>query len=416
MNIRKHHGAGGHGGFLILSALVTLALILRSPLTAIAPIVNDLRQGLAISAVTIGLLTSIPILCFGMLTPLASWLIGRAGIEASIFVTLAGAALGMIVRSSGGAGLALFGTLILGAALTIGNIVCLMVIARDFPQRTRMVTGIYTSALNVGTMMTSAVTAPLAGLVGWRVALAAVTVLVIPGIALWIAASSRGVATVPRHHAESGPPALRPAKTQASEVPPPPVRRRPIAWLLVIAFSTHLFIYYGITAWLPAYLIQADGMNASEAGLVASVFQILALLGSFGAPALAGRAPLPWLLVVMAVCWIITPLGLLMAPHGWIIWSITGGIATGGGFTVVFMLIMNHAHDLQDNRRISAFVQGIGYSLSSVGPLVIGSLNQTFGGWTAGFLLLSATAVVMLGSGLCVTRIKTSRIAASNGS
>lgn len=405
MNNRTSHGAGGHGGFLILLALVTLALILRSPLTAIAPIVNDLRQGLAIGAVTIGLLTSIPILCFGVLTPLASWVIARTGIETSIFITLTGAAAGMIIRSSGGANLALSGTLILGASLTVGNIVCLMVIARDFPLRTRMVTGIYTSALNVGTMLTSAVTAPLAALMGWRIALAAVTVLVIPAIGLWMAVTPRGASRGP-----SAPTALKnegPLKSQGPETNPPAVWRRPIAWLLVTAFSTHLFVYYAITAWLPTYLIQADGMNASVAGLVASVFQILALLGSFGAPALAGRVSVPWLLVVMAVCWIITPLGLLGAPQAWFIWSITGGIATGGGFTVVFMLIMSHAHDLQDNRRISAFVQGIGYALSSVGPLVIGSLNQTFGGWTAGFLLLAVVAAVMLGSGLCVTRVKT---------
>lgn len=402
MHHSERHGAGDPGGMLVLLALVILALLLRSPLTAVAPIVNDLRQGLAVGPVTIGLLTSIPILCFGLLTPLASWLIARTGIETSIFITLGGALLGLIVRSAGGVDLALSGTLILGAGLTVGNIVCLMVIARDFPSRARMVTGIYTSALNVGTMLTSAATAPLAALFGWRIALAAIALLTVPALGLWIAVKARGTAGSDGHRMEAG---RSGAPTERTASRRTPVSRRPIAWLLVVAFSTHLFVYYGITAWMPAYLIQAEAMTPATAGLVASIFQILALLGSFGAPALTPRQPLSRLLIVVGLCWIVTPLGLLMAPAAWPLWSVTGGFASGGGFTVVFMLIMNHAIDLQDNRRISAFVQGIGYALSSTGPLLVGSFNQISGGWAAGFLLLAVIAGVMTASGFAVLRI-----------
>lgn len=389
--------------FLILAALVALALILRSPLTAVAPIVHDLQTGLGIGTVMTALLTSIPVLCFGLLTPLASQLIARIGVEAAIFTTLGGAVAGIAVRSSAGIGPVLAGTVILGGALTVGNIVCLMVIARDFRKRARMVTGIYTSALNVGTMLTSALTAPLAAHAGWRIALASSALFAIPAAMLWAGTLRRAGR---RETTDIG--TIRDARAvpmPASEAAKPTSPwRRPLAWLLLVAFAAHLFIYYSLTAWLPAYLMGAIGMTATTAGVIASIFQILALLGSFGTPALAAVIPIPRLLVGMGFCWFVTPLGLLVAPQAWMAWSVIGGIATGGGFAVIFMLIMQYARDLEDNRRTSAMVQGGGYTLSSGGPLIVGGLHQALGGWTLGFLLLAAIAAIMLLCGLAAER------------
>lgn len=375
--------------FLTGIALIFLALILRSPLTAIAPVVSDLRQGLGVSSATIGLMTSIPVLCFGLLTPLASLIIARTSVEMSIFLTLAGALCGLVLRSCGGIALTLCGTVILGAALTIGNIVSLMVIARDFPQQNRMLTGIYTSALNVGTMLTTAITAPLAVWLGWRIALASSALFILPALALWVMVITHchttPVVKAPRYKIRNAPESLW---------------QRPLVWLLIVAFATHLTVYYSLTAWLPDYFIQATGMRATTAGIIAAVFQILALLGSFGAPLLASRLQGAWLLAIVAMCWIVTPLGFWLVPQGFILWSILGGIASGGGFTVIFMLIMNHAHDLQDNRRISAAVQGGGYTLSAMGPIVVGHLHQATASWAPGFLLLAGAAFIMLLSGL----------------
>ncbi|RAT64224.1 hypothetical protein AU501_01375 [Lonsdalea populi] len=234
---------------LILFALLALALNLRSPLTAIAPVIDQIRADLSINVTVAGLLTSIPVLCFGLLTPLASILISRIGIERAIMASLIGAALGTLLRPLGGVTLALVGTLAIGASLTVGNIVCLMVIARDFNQRRNMATGLYTAAINVGTMLTSALTAPLALLLGWRVALGIWCVLAILALAVWgsVIQRKRGA----RQTEDDAPAAL---KVQMSLSPSPSLAfwRQPILWYLVTAFTVHLFIYYGMTAWLPA--------------------------------------------------------------------------------------------------------------------------------------------------------------------
>jgi len=399
--------SAGRGGFLVLLAFLVLALNLRSPLTAISPVIGELRGDLGIGSAMASLLTSIPVLCFGLLTPLASLFIAWTSIETSIFVTLGGIALGTVIRSTGGLAGALAGTTLIGAAMTIGNIVSLMVIARDFPRRAHAVTGLYTSALNIGTMLTSALTAPLAVLFGWRIALVLWVVLAILAGALWfLAILRRGRWSAQRPDAgELSPPACPSAASQPP-TPAGPPWRRPIAWLLVVAFAAHVFIYYGLTAWLPTYLMQTEGMAATTAGFAASTFQILSLLGSFGVPLLAAtrRISAATLLIGIALIWFATPIGFLLAPNQWFLWSLLGGIASGGGFTVIFMLVMDHAGTLTDNRRISSLVQGMGYALASGGPFVVGALHQASEGWTTGFLLLSGVAVLMVATGLGVSR------------
>lgn len=383
--------------WLILSALVLLAFNLRSPLTALPPVLAALRADLGIGTTLAGLLTSIPVLCFGLLTPLASMLIGRLGIEKAVLLTLAGAALGALLRPAAGIPLLLGGTLLLGAALTVGNIVSLMVVARDFPQRMGMVTGIYTAALNIGTMLTAALTAPLALWLGWRAALASWADLAVLAALPWLLVLRWR--PVPATRA-----AAAPATAAATATPHTAPRRTAIAWLLGLALALHLFIYYSITAWLPTYLIEIDGMPATRAGLVASAFQILALAGSFGVPFLARRFSLSWLLAWMGGIWLVTILAMWLAPAGWPLWCLSGGIAQGGTFVVVFMLIMRHAVTLDDNRRLSTFVQGIGYCLASAGPVAIGWFHQHFRLWRSSFLLLAALCVGLMLVGVVVAR------------
>ncbi|MGD9585518.1 MAG: hypothetical protein AB7V34_01840 [Brachymonas sp.] len=92
------------------------------------------------------------------------------------------------------------GTLLIGACLGIGHIASLMVIARDFRHCMGAVTGIYTAALHVGMLLTGALEAPLAPLVGWRLALAsrAWLALLLAALSLVLVVTG-GVLTRSRH-------------------------------------------------------------------------------------------------------------------------------------------------------------------------------------------------------------------------
>jgi CP family cyanate transporter-like MFS transporter len=176
--------------------------------------------------------------------------------------------------------------------------------------------------------------------------------------------------------------------------------RRPVAWGLLIAFSGQAFSYYGITAWLPSLLADEQGLSRSAAGASSSLFQVLAIVGAFAVPVLVawwGRPSL--VLLTVTALWATLPLGLLLAPSLWPLWCALAGAAQGGGITIVFIAIVRRSRDLTENRRMSALVQGGGYTVGATGPLVIGAVHDASGGWTVPLLVILGAVAMMAVAG-----------------
>lgn len=118
---------------LLVTAILLLALNLRGPLVAVSAVVDPIRADLGIDAATAGLFTSLPVLCFGLATPLASALLARVGLARGVLAALAVLLAGIVVRSLDGLAAAVAGTLLLGFAITAGNVAVPVVIGRDSP-------------------------------------------------------------------------------------------------------------------------------------------------------------------------------------------------------------------------------------------------------------------------------------------
>jgi MFS transporter, CP family, cyanate transporter len=393
--------------WLLPAAVVLIALNLRGPIVATAPVIGDVRADLGLTASIAGLLTTIPVLCFALATPFASWVIAKADPERAVSLSLVVVLAGTVVRSLPSSVALLVGTAVIGIGITIGNVVIPVVIRRDTsPERVGLVTGVYTSALNVGSMITSLGTAPIAAVWGWPVAIAIWGVLaVLAGIG-WTytvgarAAWRRPVAVEPV--VETGPIdqvlGTGSIRTVSGDAAAPSVRpaRRLITWGLTLAFGGQAFSYYALTAWIPTLLHDEIGFSKESSGASSSVFQILAVVGALGVPLLATRWRPRAIIALVAFFWLAMPLGLLFAPQLWLLWSVLGGAAQGGGITVIFIVIVRIVSSDADARRMSAFVQGGGYLIGSAGPLVAGSLHGATGDWTAP-LLVVLVAVLTLG-------------------
>ena len=192
-------------------------------------------------------------------------------------------------------------------------------------------------------------------------------------------------------------PAVGRAKAPADDAPagrPSSVFRRPSTWLLTGAFAGQAYAYYGLTAWLPTVLADEVGMTRAGASAASSIFQIAALVGAFGAPVIINRfgGPLVAFLVNRAL-WSALPLGLLFAPDLWAWWSASSGVAQGGGFVTIFTVVIWRSRTLRENRELSSIVQTGGYCVAALGPIVLGALHDSTGGWTAS--LLTAFAGVL---------------------
>ena len=381
------HRAGAAPALLV-AAILLLALNMRGPIVAVSPVTEVIRADLGVDGATVGLLTSLPVLCFGLATPPASALLARLGLGPGVLVSLAVLLVGIVVRSLGGLTAALAGTVLIGAAITVTNVAVPVVIGRELSRHAGAVLGAYTAALNVGSMLTLSLTVPIADAAGWRFALAAWGALVIVAAGVWWWATrsfGKGAAAAP----------MKPGEQSSRWW------RRPVVWGLTIAFAGQAFAYYGMTAWLPVLLTDTLGMTAAQAGVSASIFQIAAIAGAVGVPVLLRWCAGPRL-AVAAVCiaWVVLALGLLLVPSGWALWCAFGGAAQGGGITVIFALIVRKARDAAENRRMSALVQGGGYTVAATGPFVLGAVHEAAGGWTAPLLVVLASILVLAVAGM----------------
>jgi CP family cyanate transporter-like MFS transporter len=391
--------------WLLTLAIVLIALNLRGPIVATAPVLGQMSADLGLTAVVAGLLTSIPVLCFALASPLASSLIVKVGAERAVSIGLAGVLLGTVLRALGTSSWLYVGTIVIGIAITVGNVVLPVIIRRDYtPERAGFVTGIYTSALNVGSMITSLATAPIASVVGWPAALVGWGLLAVLAVAVWAVAvgprvalgvgARTGAGAVDGGGASSvdvmtgGIDVVETAAHEAdAEARRRPLLRRWTTWGLTLAFAGQAFAYYGLTAWMPTLLGDEIGLTREAAGASSSVFQIMAVVGALGVPLLALRWRPSAVIALIGV-----------------IWSIFGGAAQGGGITIIFIVIVRMATTGDDARRLSALVQGGGYAIASLGPLAIGGLHDASGGWELPMVGIFVSVLVLGVSGVLSAR------------
>ena len=385
--------------WVLLACIGLLALNLRGPIVSVAPLVDLMQAELHFSPVMLGLLTSIPVLCFSLAAPLASLAARKFGAEFAVTLTIVGVLAGVLLRSAGGPALVVAGTVVIGVAITVGNIAVPLIIRRDFaPLRQGTAMGIYTAALNIGSFLTSVAMAPLAAVTGWRLALAAVAVLAVAAVVVWVLAV--GPRTAFLVSAEDG-----------ADAPRAPVSRS--GWItvgLTAGFGGQAFSYYGVTAWLPSYLHDELGMNAAQAGAASSIFQILAIVGGLGVPFAAKYMSTTAVAVTLSALWLAVPVGLLFLPQLWWLWSTSGGIAQGGGITLIFIAVIKLARDQAAAGRMSATVQGLGYCLAAVAPPLLGFVHDSSGSWTPALLvILGSVLAFFVGTTLSVRKVPKGR-------
>ena len=390
-------GRGRSAAFpvLFLVGVLLFAVNLRGPVVSVSAVTGPVRGDLALTGTQLGLLTSLPVLCFGLLAPVVSMVIGRVGLDRAVMIALALLAVGLTVRSFGGYAAALVGTAVIGAGTTFGNVATPVIIGRDFRGQVAMVTGAYTATMNVGSMAALLASPGLAVAFGWRVALAAWLVPVALSAALWVFLlwRRRPAPAAPGQRSRSG---SAPVNRAAD---PRPLLRRPLTWQLTVAFAAQGFSYYGLTAWLPPLLADTRGLSEGGAGLASSLFQVFALVGAFGMPVVINRrGPLTGMIIV-GMLWLAVPVGLLLAPGLYPLLASFGGIAQGSAFTLIFTVVVVRSANQSEIRRLSSLVQTIGYALAATGPSVIGGLHDATAGWTVPLLALTGSLLVLVVSG-----------------
>lgn len=369
--------------FLLLLALFCSALVLRPQIVGVGPLVPRIQAELAVPHGTIGLLTTIPVVCMGLFAPLAPRLGARLGVRRVITASILVLGVFGVVRAvAPGVVILLAATAGLGVPLAIAGALLPAAVKQSYAHRPALGTGAYVAGIQLGSVG-SAAAAPVAAVWGgWRGALAVFSVLSLAVGVLWDRTSRTKVAT------SAGVPSRLPWRSG-------------LVWLLVLVFFLQSVPYYALNAWLPAFLVEG-GASEQRAGAVLATMNLGALLGTLTMPLVAdrfGSRRRQLVTTSLVLCSAVTLL--VLSPSTAWPSAVVIGFAMGVFFPLVLLLPLDVADRPEDVGAVTAVVFGAGYSLAAIAPAGLGAIRDV----TGDFAISLWTIVVLLAvlTALCAT-------------
>jgi MFS transporter, CP family, cyanate transporter len=372
----------GHGGtvvWLVAGGIALAALNLRTAVTSIGPVLDQLSAGLHMSGAVTGLLTTLPVLCFaifGALTPALSRRLGQHNLLLAALILLAG---GQALRSLVDSIVPFLAASIVAlAGAAVGNVVIPSLIKRHFPQRDGAMMIVYATALAMGTMVAASATVPVERMSGgdWHVALGVWAALAAVAAIPWLAlARSEPERTSTRAHRAKG-----------------GLLRSKLAWAVAGYFGSQSLIAYVMFGWLPLVLT-SHGYSEGQSAIVIALFTGLGIPLGIVVPALATRVTDQRPLVAsFAAMYAVGFIGLL---SGRLMWLAAIAAAIGmSSFPLGLVMLALRTRTAAATAELSAFGQSLGYLIAGIGPITFGLLRDMTGGWAAPFAMLFVVLTV----------------------
>jgi CP family cyanate transporter-like MFS transporter len=386
----------------VILAIVLVAFNLRAGIAAVSPLLPDIRTDLGLSRTAAGLLTTLPVLCFSALAAASAALGRRLGNDRAIVLALVVLAAACALRLLPAAAWFFAGTVVLGAAIAVGNVLTPTLVKQHLAGRSGhlvgVATGLYTASLIGGAAVASAISTPLAGTgVGWRGALLVWAAPALVAAVAWSVLVRRptGVGVLVEGNMQQSAQASAREGVREDTRVRPNVTRSWVTWALALFMGTQSLAYFAVLAWLPA-LLRDNGIGARQAGLALSLFNLLGIAAALVMPTLAGRMA-DQRLLALSVCgvWAIGVVGLLVDPGLYIVWSVLAGLAQGAAISLALALIVLRARTPDVARQLSGTVQSMGYLIGAAGPFALGALRDATQGWSASLAALLAAVTLM---------------------
>ena len=378
--------------FLFVLGIVLLAANLRPALTSVAPLIGEIRANTGLSNGAAGLLTTLPLLAFALLSPVAPRVARRFGMEITLLASLLVLAAGILLRWAEAVAALFLGTAVLGAAISFGNVLLPGLVKREFPGRAGLMTSVYSTSLGISAALAAGVSVPLAQLdgIGWRGALA------VWALPVFLA----GVAWLPQLGRKDLPEASAPGSPGIRDL-----WRSPLAWHVTLFMGLQSLAYYVTLTWLPE-ILQGEGMAAARAGWMLGLSQAVAIVAMFLAPVVAERRPSQRRVVAVAATVSgAGALGLLVAGSSAApLWVVLLGLGQGASFSLALTFFALRSPDPAHAAALSGMSQSVGYLLSAAGPFLFGVLRDATGAWKVPLALLLAITACLLIAGLGAAR------------
>ena len=373
-------------GFWAVATVVFLTLLLRPPLAMIGPLLPDITKDMQLSASQVGLLTSIPVLCFGVGAFAGPRIQQRFGLVNAFNGILLLLAITIATRVWFGFDYLVVATVVMGLGIALSNVLFPALIRAEFPNSVVKMTATYTTMLSGFSALASAIAFPLANaLGGWKMALTVVAVPALLGLIAW------GV-TVKLTHPQDE------SHTEVGERAK--LWNHPLAWAIAGFFGLQSSNFYLLLNWLPSILIH-EGVSPLEAGGVLGFMSVIGIPVGMLITANLKRIPNLTLLVLAISAVTAVGLGLyLLGPALVIPASVLTGFGLSSSFPLSLALIGMKGSTQAITTGLSALSQGMGYLFAAAIVFVAGLSFDLTQSWTPALVGAIALSLLQAGAGI----------------
>lgn len=420
---------------IALLGIFFVGLNLRPAIISVAFVIPDIRSDLALGATAAGLLTTVPLLAFVLLSMRAPAWGRRFGLARTILAALVILMVGFAIRLVPSATALFIGMAVVGVAITIGNVLLPAFIKARYPDRGGILMGVYTVSLYAGPALASGLTLPIARATGsWRIALLSWGILAVIALPLWLPQvgkvklrpgtpaaevkfTDNGGASGAAEGAAAGKePADASGAASTAKAAPPAIAmssmlRSPLAWAVSVYFAVLSVLFYTVNAWLPTmFLEQGRGENAG--GEMLTVVNLVAIPCALAVSILVHRTRSQvWATSIGSVGLGVGLAGMYFAPaHLGIAFAVLFGIGHGTATGIAFSLAMLRTRTVAGTAGLGALSQTAGYTCSAIGPVGAGALHDVLSGggvaqpWSVVMAGLVALVVLQFLAGLWAGR------------
>lgn len=337
-------------------AIFLVSLNLRLSISAISPVLENIKADLHFNNAIVSLLTAIPVFCMGFFAFFATRLSAKFGLERTIAGFLVLLFMATIMRAFiSSAIMFLLTAFFIGIAIAIIGPLISGYIKQKFPNHIGMMIGVYTVSMGVGASLSAGLMIPLQQQFNgsWAFALASWSVFAVIAFLFWM-------------------PTLKETVTKsANKVIKLPLKSRK-AWTITIIFCLQSGLFYCISTWL-APIAQSMGYSSHQAGVIVTFFTMIQVIFNFLLPTLADTYQNEKAWLIISTLFVL--IGLLVVIFNftnlWVAAALLG-IGLGGLFPLVLALPLIATSTSGEASSWTAMMQGFGYIFAGTVPIIAG--------------------------------------------
>ena len=357
-----------HSKFL-LPGILMVGVVLRAPFAVLPVVLGDIAKGLQVPVNSLGLLTSLPLIMFALCSAFSPRLAQKVGLEKLFTIAIIVLTLGSFIRIFN-LPLLYAGTIMLGAAIAVLNVLLPNVIQANQPEKIGFLTTLYITSMGLAISIMSPLAAPIVRLAGWKGLILVLTFICLLACLIWLPNS--------RHNHQ--------LTSKNREQQMGSLLKNPRVWALIVFGGLQSLLFYTAITWLPT-LGQLAGLSNDATGFLASSLTTrlsakkrLGMIALFSATGMVG-------------------LGMLLVKTDsfvyWLILNLLIGMSVSALFPYLMVTFSLKTSTPEQTAQLSGLAQTGGYILAAFGPSLFGYSFDLFHSWTPAILILIGLAAIV---------------------